>query len=350
MTVSGRWDDTDLVHVVAENLLIEGRPGGPLLSADSGLLEARPDAGLKIDPGMVVKLDGSRIEATVGAQLLVEGLPGQEIVLTSLQDDRYGAGGTFQTNSSDLNALPDEPEPGDWGGIHIGPVARGSIDYAVIAFGGGLTRVEGSFAAFNAVESRQGLLRLTNSLLDHNDDGHGGQAEPSRWTRCQSRGCHLHPGRQPIIVGNIIQNTVGYHTPVISINANSLNGVLVKDYGRSTGFLELITDHADNQGPLVRRNRLANNSLNGMVVRGAVLTTESVWDDTDVVHVLFDQIAIPDVHSYGGLRLESSPTESLVVKFQGNDAGFKATGRPSDYDDRIGGMLHILGQPGHPVV
>ena len=114
---------------------------------------------------------------------------------------------------------------------------------------------------------------------------------------------------------------------MISINANSLNGVLVKDYGRSTGFLELITDHTDNQGPLVRRNRLANNSLNGMVVRGAVLTTENVWDDADVVHVLFDQIAIPDVHSYGGLRLESSPTESLVVKFQGNDAGFKATGR-----------------------
>ena len=104
----------------------------------------------------------------------MEGLPGQEIVLTSLQDDRYGAGGTFQTNSSDLKSmLPDEPEPGDWGGIHIGPVARGSIDYAVIAFGGGLTRVEGSFAAFNAVEWRQGLLRLTDSLLDHNDDGPG---------------------------------------------------------------------------------------------------------------------------------------------------------------------------------
>ena len=54
------------MHVVAENLLIEGRPGGPLLSADSGLLEARPDAGLKIDPGMVVILGWLAIEATVG--------------------------------------------------------------------------------------------------------------------------------------------------------------------------------------------------------------------------------------------------------------------------------------------
>ena len=59
MTVSGRWDDTDLVHVVAENLLIEGQPGRPRLSVESGLLEARPDAGLKIEPGIVVKLDGA---------------------------------------------------------------------------------------------------------------------------------------------------------------------------------------------------------------------------------------------------------------------------------------------------
>ncbi len=28
MTVSGRFDDTDVVHVVAENLIIQGSPGG----------------------------------------------------------------------------------------------------------------------------------------------------------------------------------------------------------------------------------------------------------------------------------------------------------------------------------
>ncbi len=30
MTVSGRWDDTDVVHVLAENLRIQGNPGGPI--------------------------------------------------------------------------------------------------------------------------------------------------------------------------------------------------------------------------------------------------------------------------------------------------------------------------------
>ena len=148
----------------------------------------------------------------------------------------------------------------------------------------------------------------------------------------------------------MIKNTVGYHTPVINIDANSLNQTLVKDYGRATGFIDLVTDYTNNHGPLIRGNRLANNSLNGMVVRGETLTTEGVWDDTDMVHILFDEIVIPDLHTFGGLRLESSPTESLVVKLQGDDAGFRATGRPRDYEDRIGGMLHILGQPGHPVV
>ena len=30
MTVSGRWNDTDIVHVVSENLVIQGTPGGPM--------------------------------------------------------------------------------------------------------------------------------------------------------------------------------------------------------------------------------------------------------------------------------------------------------------------------------
>ena len=95
---------------------------------------------------------------------------------------------------------------------------------------------------------------------------------------------------------------------------------------------------------------LGNNNINGMLVRGATLTTESVWDDTDIVHVVQETIYVPDFHTKGGLRLESSPTESLVVKLAGENAGFTATGRPLDINDRIGGSVHIIGQPGRPVV
>merc|ERR1711964_569222 len=86
-------------------------------------------------------------------------------------------------------------------------------------------------------------------------------------------------------------------------------------------------------------------------VRGGTLTTEGVWDDTDIVHVLRNErVYVPDFHTFGGLRLESSPTESLVVKLDGPEAGIVASGRPLDINDRIGGSVHSVGQPSHPVV
>ena len=64
----------------------------------------------------------------------------------------------------------------------------------------------------------------------------------------------------------------------------------------------------------------------------------------------FSEIVVPDFHTYGGLRLASRATESLVVKLNGPQAGFTATGRPLDITDRIGGSLQLLGAPGFPVV
>jgi len=165
--------------------------------------------------------------------------------------------------------------------------------------------------------------------------------------------------------------------------------------------------YRDNRGPLIRGNQLANNGnqydgngnvvpnnvgnvlantvgTNGMKIRtaaiyngatptdptddtlrnvGITLSTDSVWDDTDIVHILYDDVRLSNLHVYGGLRLQSSPNESLVIKLSGagavNDtynrnpllgAGFTATGVPSAMEDRIGGTLYVLGQPGFPVV
>ena len=101
---------------------------------------------------------------------------------------------------------------------------------------------------------------------------------------------------------------------------------------------------------MVRDNVIEDNGLNGMHVRGGTLTTEGVWDDTDIVHVVFDTIYVTDFHTAGGLRLESAPDESLVVKLDGENAGFTATGNLLDITDRIGGALNIIGQQGKPVV
>ncbi|MFV2069110.1 MAG: vWA domain-containing protein, partial [Pirellulales bacterium] len=362
LTVSGRWDDADIVHVVSENLLIEGTPGGPLAGAAGGApLEARLDARLAVDPGVVVKLDGARIETRMSAQLIAEGLDGQEVVFTSSLDDRFGAGGTFDTtNDGDASV----PRPGDWGGLLIGPVSTASIDHAILAFGGGVVPIEGSFAAFNVVEIHQAEARITHSVFENNAAGIGGQATDNRVSRgFNAPGAIFVRGAQPVIVGNIIRDTTSGsaqdgeapgnnkdRAAAININANSLNHVLVADYGRSTGTVDLADKIANNQGPLIRGNLLENNDVNGMVVRGATLTTQGVWDDTDITYVVFEEIIVPDFHTFGGLRLESASTESLVVKLAGDKAGFTALGRPLDIDDRIGGSLQIVGQPGFPVV
>ncbi|WP_145348533.1 tandem-95 repeat protein [Rosistilla ulvae] len=563
LTVAGRFDDTDVVHVIAENLVVDGTPGGPRLyqsrlavdlvnteassggsltsgvayeyrivsvdaygreglpsdpivapvlgategritlnglpPADDGFLFrrvyrsivgdarfdlvavldasdsdfiddgdristvpvpldlvsdevrlARPDASLKIDPGSVIKVQGSRIEFEFGTQLLAEGLDGQEIIITSILDDRYGAGGEFDTENGGLvdgvNPLP--PSAGDWGGLYFAPGAHLSLDNAVVAFGGGLTRIEGTFRAFSAIELQQATARITNTSFEDNHEGLGGQGPRDRLGRLDNVAIDLRDapssdagesfralsgttifvrGAQPVIVGNTFIDNVG---STINIDGNSMTDEYIVDIGRDTGPIARIDDLDDNYGPLVRRNRMDNNGLNGLEIRGrdtiyvggreftsetdqytvgnvvgdrvpdvddvrnpsnttfvnvttpgdpltagelavsaVILTTRSIWDDTDIVHVPYQQFITGNLHSSSGLRLQSRPDESLVVKFagstttsQGKDTGsgssadpfygtgLTATGSLGDVDDRVGGTLQIVGLPGSPVV
>jgi hypothetical protein len=375
--------------------------GGTLDPSTFGVIRARPHARLAIDPGTVVKLEGARIETKFGGQLIVEGNVGQEVIFTSRLDDAFGAGGTFDTND-DAGQMAGEagPGPGNWGGLFFGPLSRGSIDNALIAYGGGINKIEGTFTAFNVIEVHQADFRLTNSIIENNAEGVGGQGPIDRFGRGYNRVATIFVrGAQPIIVDNIFRdNNTQYDAsksaaslqmPVITINANSLIHDNLVDYGRSRGMVNVIPQYGNNSGPLVRGNRLSNNALNAMVIRGEVLTTQSVWDDTDIVHVLtnqfdqrnartegrtfaFDEIVIPEHHTYGGLRLESDPRQSLVIKLRGpgrldnsfnlienggisnrnayDGAGFTTSGRRFEIDDRIGGTLHLVGQPGFPVV
>lgn len=310
---------------------------------------ARFDASLVVDPNVVVKFNAGRIEVEMGANFIAEGAPGRPVVFTSLQDDRYGFGGTFDTNN---NGDATAPAPGDWSGIYFAHASSGSIDQALIAYAGGESNVAGGQAQFNAVEIHQAVVRITNSTFEYNDDGFDEAGQNSGGA---TRNGHMSNANavifmrdsQPIIVGNNFR----YNSAnVMSVDTSSLSYELIVDWGRSTGGLDVQPGLGDNQGALIRRNLLTDNDLNGMVVRGGVLTTQSVWDDTDIVHVVFDTIYSTNFHTYGGIRIESSATESLVVKLLGADAGFVATGTQLDIDDRIGGMLHVVGQAGFPVI
>ncbi|TVP99516.1 MAG: tandem-95 repeat protein [Planctomycetaceae bacterium] len=341
LSLPGRFNDTDITHVLTENLLINGNPGGPLQVAP-GVTVARPAGRLVVDPGVVLKTSGARIEAERGASsVIAEGTPNRPVIFTSLADDRYGGSGTFDTNADDFSV----GSRGDWGGIYLGQLSSGSIDNAILSFGGGNVPIEGTSTNFNILEVHGGELRITNSLIRDNAAGTAAGVRNGRGTNAATS--IFVRGAQPVIVGNTIRDNAG---SVANLNANSLNYQILPDYGRSTGPAEVFTRFADNHGPLIRLNQLTDNAINGIVIRGEELTTESVWDDTDIVHVLQSTVTVGNHHTFSGLRLQSSNSESLVIKLSGANAGFTATGKPLDIHDRIGGTIHVLGRPGFPVV
>ncbi|HBV64656.1 MAG TPA: hypothetical protein DEF45_16725, partial [Rhodopirellula sp.] len=341
LTVAGRFDDIDIPHVLTENLIIEGAAGGVQLDP-VGNLTSRVAGRLVIDPGSVVKFAESRIEVERGAAALIaEGNKNLPVVLTSLYDDRYGGSGNFDTNST-----PDTlPAPGDWSGLYFGQMTSGSLDHSILLFGGGLSPIEGGDANFGAIEIHQANIRVANSLLQFNEDG---ADNSNRNGRGSNSGATIYVrGAQPIIVDNTIADNAGH---AIDINANSLRAEISRDSGRATGSADRYFQFDTNYGPLVRLNRMENNGINGLVVRGEQMNTAGVWDDSDIVHVLEDEITVTNLHSLGGLTLQSSNSESLIVKLSGNNAGITATGFPLDINDRLGGTLHVLGTVGHPVV
>ncbi len=309
-----------------------------------GRIVARASGRLKVDPGIVVKLSSSRIEALRGnSHLIAEGTDEDPVIFTSLHDDRFGMGGTFDTSN---NGATPGPAKGDWGGLIFNANSRGSIDRALIAYGGGETPIAGGYANFSTIEVHHNAhVRLANSTLTDNDDLSTVSNRDDRGAN--DRSLIFVRQAQPIIVNNVFENNDGN---IISINANAMLHHFQRDTGRSTGEIDVFDQFAGNHGPLVRLNRMIDNGTNGMNVRAEVLTNEAVWDDTDIVHVLRGEIEVDQHHTYSGVRLQSAVDESLVVKLWGGNAGFTADGIPLDIDDRIGGTVVVVGQPGFPVI
>ncbi len=316
---------------------------GTVLNTSNSIARPRLDGSLVIDPGMVIKLSAAGLIAEASSQIIAEGTADHPIVFTSRNDDRYGAAGTFDTNN---DGAATRPAAGDWGGVYFGQYSKGSLNHVELRYGGGILSV-GATAGFNAVEIHQASVRIANSLIENNANGLGGAARANRAGYGFNEGAAIFiRGAQPIIVNNIVQNNVD---AAFSINPASLSGKTIRDPGSSRGQTDALSNITENKGPLFRGNKLDNNNINGLLVRGETIATESIWDDTDIVHVLQDEIIVPDFYVFGGIRLQSSPNESLVAKFSRN-AGITSTGRPLDIDDRIGGTLQVVGTPGFPVV
>ena len=346
-TGAGTYRLVTEINAIATSYTDNGTQTGSPLVPLTTKIRPRLDGGLVIDAGSILKNRSSRIEVRDGGTLIAEGTDGLPIIMTSLNDASYGFGGTFDTSNTRGTK---SPLVGDWGGIFVGQGSSASLDYDRISYGGGTTRVEGGFASFNAIEVHQADFRMSNSRVENNAAGVETSTSPTRVGRGTNGPAAIFVrGSQPVLLNNRINDN---GAAAINIDVNSLGPDLLNDPGRQSGLIARKLDYVENQGPLIDGNRLSRNSINGMVVRGQTLTTQSVWDDTGIVHVVQNDIVSDNFHTYGGLRLKSGPAQSLVVKFGGSAslAGITATGTPLDYSNRIGGSVQIVGQPNFPVV
>jgi hypothetical protein len=344
-TGGGTYSLVSQLDAVSTTFVDNGTVTGQPLTLAAATVRSRLDGSLVVDPGILIKAKDARIEVRRGGNLIAEGTRELPIVITSIFDTGYGVGGTARTSTT---AASDVAERGDWGGIFVGHASSASIDQTRIAFAGGLTRIEGGFASFNPIEIHQADVRIANSRITDSGSGTEGSTSPTRVGRGTNADAAIFVrGAQPVLLNNVIARNSGV---AINIDVNSLTSEFVVDRGRMTGNIGIIDTSIGNQGPLVQGNRLDQNAINGMEVRGGVITTQSVWDDTDIVHVLRSEVISSNTYTLGGTRLISKNGQSLVVKLEGNTAGFTATGVPLDIDDRIGGSVSLVGDPSAPVI
>lgn len=160
LNVIARFDDTDITHVITQNLILNGHPAGELGGTVSGRL--------MIDPGTIVKLSGARIETGLGSSnLIAEGTAENPIRFTSQQDDKYGAGGTFDLKNDGTTTT----SAGTWSGFFLQPTSTASFDHVSITYAGGSSEIGGNTDYFNPIEVLQGKLRVTNSVFENNLGG-----------------------------------------------------------------------------------------------------------------------------------------------------------------------------------
>ena len=340
---------------VAEGVLDLARQG----------VRGRLDASLVADPALVMKFRGARLEFGQGTQYLAEGLSTDPVVMTSFADDRFGAGGTFDTNNDDTFDPERQPQRGDWAGIYASAASFISLDNAVVAYGGGNSLLAGGVArGFAALELQQADGRITNSRFEFNADAQSGAGPLGRDGRLSVTPATIYVrGSQPVIVGNDFVDNRG---SVIDIDVDSMTAERLVDFGRGTGSIDTFDRLANNYGPLIRLNRfenvptsdIAQRQLSGLEIRGGLISTETIFDDTDIDHLLFETLEVGNNLGSGGLRLLSRSDQSLVVKLAGPGSpydanfgtGITAGGTLSTDSNRIGGTVQIVGLPGSPVV
>ncbi len=213
-------------------------PGSPYVLKGNVTVDA--GATLTIDPGVVVKLDGTYRQLSVKGKIVARGTPTQGILITSAQDDSQQAGG--DTNG---DGTATTPAPGQWYNIWL--QAGGSIfEYAEIRYG---ALGSGGTYGYGAVNISAGTSTFNKVYIHDN----------------QYSGIRVNPYQTPFAAAEVTESMISKNgTGLAALNGRiQVTGshiVQNKDYGL---FFNLGNDYS-NQASSVINNEIAKNGKWGI--------------------------------------------------------------------------------------
>jgi hypothetical protein len=226
----------------------------------NGDVTVQPGVTLTIQPGAIVKLQGSR-RLLINGRLSAVGTPSMPVYFTSYRDDAIG-GDTDGGGSS-------SGSPGDWGWIEFSPTSDDSsqIAYATLRYAGYVY----CCVTRGPIYLKDASPTVSNSTMAFSS-GDGIYLESV-----------LAPDRSaPTVGGNTFSNNAGAS---VSVDIGSL--------------------------PVLSGNTSTGNGTNGMAMRGGTVTANTSWDQTNMVLRL-----VGDVTVGNGATLTIAP--GMILKMDGS--------------------------------
>ncbi len=278
---------------LSDNFAYEIGPG-PLqnqILADGKTLDVPRSVTVMVDAGAIFKMNESRIGVgssslivdRSGGAFQVLGTPDLPVYFTSFDDESIGVD-TYQPTTT--------PRPGSWGGI----VFRNDFDNAEERFN---YEHEGIFLNY----------------VNHADIRYGGGNVDVNSLRQIITPIQMTEAR-PTISSNVI--TLSADAP-LSADPDSFEET--NFHAPKYQLKGLFTSDYDRVGPDLHDNLLVENSSNGLFVRITTpagdeqkrLTVAGRFDDTDVVHILSENLRIQGKSGEPILELERPPVDVVTV-------------------------------------
>ncbi len=236
---------------------------------DGSTLEVPRNVTVMVDAGTIIKSRRARFGVgsstprvdRSGSALQVLGIPGQNVIFTSINDESIGI---------DTNPLPTTPKAGDWGGL----VFRHDVDHAEDRF---------------VYEDEAIFLNYVN----HADMRYGGGEVVIESIQQIVTPIQMVEARPTVSFNRIAQSA----DAAMSADPNSFEES--NFHSPAAQSVPFTSDYA-RVGPEIHHNTLQSNSINGLFIRISTpagndlrpMTVSGRWDDTDIVHVVAENLVI----------------------------------------------------------